>query len=456
MRKLQLAGLLVAALAQCATAALVLSGGGLALIEEGGTLDAGNLAAASAGATAFAIDDISSSYVAHATPHLNDGFYGNSNSWIGRNPSSTLGKGFAGIDLGGLHSVDSIAFGRSNTGSHTDRCLGLYTLQCTTVPDPDETTPDSDWTTIGTLDYQSVGGTNFAEPARRHRYTFDPVAATGVRLVVPYVWNQDVSLATCIDEIELYNDVGTDGLCVWLDASRGVETGSGGAVTAWRDLSGNGHDATAPGAAPTLVDGELQGKPVVHFAGSQYLELPAPDDLGILSQDYEMFLVARSSAGSVQFLIGGTYEHYEIHLNGSPGARYIPNGYVSDPDASDLGASGAFTDGEAHIFAARLLGGDDYHGVVRVDGLDSTDLTDGDDRSAANGALQLGRRAGGTPYYLTGDIAEVLIYDHELTDAEREAVEQYLHSKWVVPEPASVGLVGAGLLVLLRRRRARR
>ncbi len=185
-------------------AGLVLTGGGLMLVEEGGIFDMGNLASPVAGSSPFAIDQYGGS---HQTQYLNDLNYGNTRSWIGLTNSPTLGEGFAGITLAGPRVVDSIAFGRANIGSYPDRWQGLYTLQYTTVASPDQTTPDSAWVDIGTLDYQSAGGTNFTNPTLRHRYGFAPVTATGVRLIVPEVYNDKANGtdgATCIDEIELY------------------------------------------------------------------------------------------------------------------------------------------------------------------------------------------------------------------------------------------------------------
>ncbi len=177
-------------------AGVVLTGGGLTLVEEGGSIATGNLAATG---TAFA-KDLLPGFPAHTIAHLNDQTFGNSNSWIG----DSVGT-FAGVSFGATPvPVYSIAFGRDNTGGFTDRTFGTYTLQYTTVANPSASTPDASWTTIGTLDYQSVGGTNFAFPSRRHRFTFNAVAATGIRLLVP---SGGLATGTCIDELEAYSKI---------------------------------------------------------------------------------------------------------------------------------------------------------------------------------------------------------------------------------------------------------
>lgn len=174
---------------------IVLTGGGLTLVEEGpvGGTPPMNLAR-QAGASPFVIDSLSG-FPIHNFVGLTDGVYGNSNSWIG---NST--PGYAGVRFGGQFAINSIAFGRDSTVTYSDRTLGLYTLQYTRVASPGTGTtvtgnPDTGWANVGTLNYQSVGTGLFANPSRRHRFTFTPVDATGIRLLVPG--------GTCIDELEV-------------------------------------------------------------------------------------------------------------------------------------------------------------------------------------------------------------------------------------------------------------
>ena len=170
------------------------------IVEEGGTFAEGNIAAASAGGVAFAWDELGYSGT-HTIAHLNDETYGNANSWIGLNPSPTLGKGFAGVAFDAPYEIDRVAFGRDNLDEYGDRYSGEYLLQYTTVDDPDESTPDEDWTDITAiwLPADSLGNPNV-----RHLYEFSPVTATGIRLIVPYTYSQSAGLGTAIDEIEVY------------------------------------------------------------------------------------------------------------------------------------------------------------------------------------------------------------------------------------------------------------
>lgn len=66
------------------------------------------------------------------------------------------------------------------------------------------------WADIGTLNYLSAGGTNFTAPHQRHLYAFDPVNATGLRLIVP--------IYTAIDEIEIFTTLALD--APWTNTSQ--------------------------------------------------------------------------------------------------------------------------------------------------------------------------------------------------------------------------------------------
>lgn len=165
----------------------------LRLTQVGGTMfRPANLAL---GKTAFGKDEIlGGSLPQHKIPNINDGIYGNGNSWIGNTAAS-----FVGINLGAPTRIARVAFGRDNTATFGDRCQGNYLLQYTTVASPDAATPDGDWVTLGPVFYDPATTT----PSYRHEYAFPPVTATGVRLIVPGL---DIGSFVCIDELELYGE----------------------------------------------------------------------------------------------------------------------------------------------------------------------------------------------------------------------------------------------------------
>jgi hypothetical protein len=212
-----------------ASTGIALNGGGLALAEEGpfsGPVPM-NLTRAP-GATPLALNSLLG-FAIHSISNLTDGGYGYFNSWVGQSGSPA----FAGVVFDGSHSISNIAFGRDNLGAYTDRTLGLYTLQYTTVASPGTGTPftgvpTTGWATIGTLDLQTNGTGNFTFPSRRHRFTFDPVTATAVRLVVPAA---GLANGTCIDELEV-NAPDTSGDVVFAAELTAMKTLSAGSAFA--------------------------------------------------------------------------------------------------------------------------------------------------------------------------------------------------------------------------------
>jgi len=253
-------------------------------------------------------------------------------------------------------------------------------------------------------------------------------------------------------KIFLSNPIPTSNLKLWLRADMAV-TSASSAVSAWGDVSGWNNDASqgTSGNQPTVVEGAINAKPALSFNGStSKLTLPTSTSLGLQSTPYEMFIVAKSSSSDIQFLIaGGATEQFEYHLNGAVGARFIPVTSIF----VDQGTAGAYTNGSAHVFSARTSAS---AGVVRIDGND-VGASGVNTLSSNSGNLLLGGRSDNM-YYLNGSIAEVIIYNTNLSNEERNAVEQYLADRynisqstfqtegnWSVASNWSNGLPGTGI-----------
>lgn len=231
-------------------------------------------------------------------------------------------------------------------------------------------------------------------------------------------------------KIFLSSAIPLSNLKLWLRSDLAV-TSSSNYISSWGDVSGWNNDATqaTSGNQPTIVANEINGKNIIRFNGTtSKMSLPASSTLGIQSNPYEMFMVAKSSSSNIQFLISGaTNEQFEYHLNGTTGARFIPitSTYL------DLGTSGNFTDGNTHVFSARASSSG---GAVRVDGNDGG-TSSANILSSNSGALQLGARSDGN-YYFNGDIAEVILYNSVLSSSDRSTVEQYLANRYGITSGA--------------------
>lgn len=223
----------------------------------------------------------------------------------------------------------------------------------------------------------------------------------------------------------LMAQIPTDSLQLHLNASLGVSITSD-SVNTWADQSGNGNDAfqNTLGRRPILVSNSMNGEPVIRFNGvDSYLTLPTAADLGIQNSDYEIFIVSRSATinTNIEFLLAGNAERYELHLNGSAGARFIPKAstYI------DEGSIGDYSDTNAHIYNLRAT---DTYGNITVDAENSTNYA-GNVRNSDAGNIYLGVRFDNS-FTLNGDIAEVIIYNSVLSESDRETVENYLKVKY--------------------------
>ncbi len=186
----------------------------------------------------------------HRAVNLNDGLYGNANSWIpnfiGGDPAP-----FAGLNFGRRIALRNVAWGRDNgnsvEGSFTDRSLGVYVLQYTTVTNPGVLTPDacgpnpdSGWVTVGTINYKANNVTYFNSHLR-HRFDVsqggNPVFATGLRIMVPNA-NAD------IDEIEVNPNLAIENNLVRI-------TNAPGNTIVWDGNDGHFYDPAVGAAPPT-------------------------------------------------------------------------------------------------------------------------------------------------------------------------------------------------------------
>ncbi len=224
-----------------------------------------NPAMASNGAVAFGSSELDLGV--HFIPNVNDGLYGNSSSWI----ANFLGtppdpNPFIGLAFGKSVNIQSIAWGRDNTGVYLDRATGVYTLQVSRVAAPGVDTAETGdaatgWVTIGTVEYTTgTDDRNFAA-SRRHRFDVsasgDPIAATGLRI--------KVSANTMdIDEIEV--NPGPDPIPP-LSSFLVLEPAPGYALS-WDRNEGASYDAASPARVPKNRASSALG--TTAFGSSEY------------------------------------------------------------------------------------------------------------------------------------------------------------------------------------------
>ena len=236
--------------------------------------------------------------------------------------------------------------------------------------------------------------------------------------------------------------VPTTGLKLWLRADFGVVKDANNLVSTWTDESANLNNATqaTTSSQPTLVSNAMNAKPVLRFDGQTKL-LGLPNFLSSATAA-EGFVVTRvpseTSANG-----GGVWSFgWNVPAGCGHGNRYPDDqGQILDDFSSAnnyySGPTGARLD-EPHVYNVVSSSAE---WTSRING--NLQFTTTNNTVAFSPGPAIG--AGGwQPFYdrnyFAGDIAEVLVFDHALTQTERGAVFSYLHDKYGLGDSDGDGL----------------
>ncbi|MFT6331998.1 MAG: prepilin-type N-terminal cleavage/methylation domain-containing protein [Lentimonas sp.] len=206
-----------------------------------------------------------------------------------------------------------------------------------------------------------------------------------------------------------------------------------GVISLWRDLGSsdaNSGDAVATGS-PIYDSESLNGLPTLEFNGGEYFSVSDGELINQLTIIIVFKFEARASCsgieaimmsegpwviGSVHFqsncLDPSMFPRYEIHPTGGF------NGNIS------------MSDGKYHIIS--VVDDNSTTRQMYTDGANVssavTDVLNRGMRSYTIGAWDHGN--GTVERHLSGNIAEIIIFNRDLNDQERGDVERYLSNKW--------------------------
>jgi hypothetical protein len=245
-------------------------------------------------------------------------------------------------------------------------------------------------------------------------------------------------------------------LAAWFKADAISGLNNGAAVSDWPDLSGNGDDAVQTNAAsrPKFVTSALNGMPVVRFnaATSNWLAFARP-----VQDDFTIFCLFRSlqglGSGTLYYQGAGLVNGEMAGVTTDFGSCLFANGTVcagtGNPDVAANSAPG-FNDGNPHLMTFKRI---ESTGEVDlyVDGLLVASTNGNTSSLQAPGRLVLGAQQT-MNNFLSGDIAEVKIFNSALPDSERISQENVLLYKWGLRTrpalAASAATAGAGAFSL--------
>ena len=207
------------------------------------------------------------------------------------------------------------------------------------------------------------------------------------------------------------------GIQLWLDASdTATTTVVTGKLTAWTDKSGKGCVVTVPATTVTYTSAFLNGRATLGFAGNANITTTIPTPPG--NGDYAVIAVWKPYSG-------GTY-------------AAITMGPTSASPSLGLGYNGSYYNlfewGQAESDYTAAAGSYVIQIGTRVGGVKTCYINGtaaptgtGTLQNITNGSVSIG---GGDGFYITGEIAEVIIYTGTLTMSQRQVLEGYLAWKW--------------------------
>lgn len=233
------------------------------------------------------------------------------------------------------------------------------------------------------------------------------------------------------DNRGVFNPGQLSGLSAWYDFTNSMFlTLSSSAITQALDRSGNGNNTAVQGNAtfrPTYTLNRINGLPDAVFDGGDNLLLSS-SLFGITNGSNTIFAVAKrsieSSAANVvtSAVQIGVTRTLQVTYSATTGSAIYRNNATN----SDVTFTGA-TNTNYQVLVGH------HSGVTQGINVNSgTEITNnsGANTNITNG-WQIGASNGGT--FLTGDIAEMLIYNRSLSQAEISQITQYFYNKYNLP-----------------------
>lgn len=223
----------------------------------------------------------------------------------------------------------------------------------------------------------------------------------------------------------------------WYVASAKDFSVSGDGTVRWTDRSGHARDATqvSVGGAPELVEDGWFGAPTVHFDGARLLSTPAWSEAPFGARaDFSVLAVMRSGAAAQTASIASFWDPNGggvawAGLNGSSGLTLL-----------DLTRTHSLADGQMYTSPRDL--GDAPHVVVwRYDSSSERIALTVDGTTTQSNALApidglprmplvIGARSLLPTGVFVGDISELVLVDHALSDADVAGFTEYARRSW--------------------------
>lgn len=282
---------------------------------------------------------------------------------------------------------------------------------------------------IGTIDIQPYATASIVYQALQVTWPNSPAAIAALKIDV--LGRVDITSPNIkiyglgVYEQEALDPRSIPGLAVWLAADRLVGLADGDPVASWLDASGQAnHFAQATGGSkPTYKSGILSGKPVVRFDGTADF-MSCADSASYKADKLTVFVVVKRTGSNADNVVI-CYPHAGTHT--SPFFRWAidaqPTALSLPLDSSSYAPAADTTLWRVWSYATWTRGF--YRdGYVQGFGTSSHSVT----YPTAVGLYLGADVAGGETF--AGDIAEILIFARDLTEAEQWSIGEMLSQKY--------------------------
>ena len=333
-----------------------------------------------------------------------------------------------GLDTENVEGVDDnlIAINTEAHSLHSDRGVGQRVIVHGGMQAGSQTIGHYDLTALDFSGLPQGGAMRLS-----HTSNFNPLGGTYIAEARNFV--------SPIDDTE-WGGIPTSGMALWLKADS-LDLADGDAVTSWKDVSGNGHEFTqaTASAQPTYraSDSDFNNMPVVDCDGTNdLLSVAFSEELN--TAQMSLFVVATSDTddGSYQGIVESrsstpvTRAGFNIYAKWS-GTDQWGFWWGKDTAWGQLYSTTNLIAGTPHIITATIAGGDGAGATatqtLRISGTQEATTSSAFWKSTA-GTYQIGNVP--TPYYLNGQIAEIIQYNRALSTTEIQQVEGYLSEKY--------------------------
>ena len=226
----------------------------------------------------------------------------------------------------------------------------------------------------------------------------------------------------------------TSGLSLWLKANAGVTT-SGSNVTGWADQSGNGNNAVGSDTLPTLQSNAINGYPAIRINNTGINVSKFTIDNSFNLKNSSVFIVVKQLNTDNLFARMLAFLGENEDFSSDDGLAFLFNNTVpqlqltsnaNDAIVENLVAENVFAlvsykidnIGDMSVFYNGVLGGTGGNFDMASQNGGSLYIGQGSQNLSASG--------------LYGDIAEVILYNSNLTTPQRQQVEAYLNTKYAI------------------------